>query len=235
MAGGLIASLSARGVHVVLACATSGGAGSMGEPPLCSRAELPAVRAAELRSAAAVLGISEVILLGYEDRHLAECRPDEIRWRLVELIRRHKPDVAFTFDPNGFNGHPDHVAISRFTADAVQSAADPRWYPDAGPPCSVGRLLWTPPVHIAELAASDDPASLPGVDFLIDVAPWSAAKAAALRAHRTQHVPIGRHFFAVADPAATLRCEAFRQGWGPPLLRRPSADIFEELDIQAGY
>jgi N-acetylglucosamine malate deacetylase 2 len=225
MAGGLIASLTARGVHVALVSATAGGAGSVGEPALCTRAELTGVREAELRAAASRLGIAEVTLLGYEDRRLAEAKPDEIRAQLVAIIRRHRPEVVFTFDPNGFNGHSDHVAISRFTSDAVQAAADSRW--GNGSPHSVRRLLWTSPVHVAELAASSDPASLPGVDFLLDIRSYSEAKAAALRAHRTQHVPIGRHYFDVPDPAATLAREAFRQGWGPPLARRPSSDIFE--------
>jgi hypothetical protein len=67
------------------------------------------------------------------------------------------------------------------------------------------------------------------VDFLIDVGPWGDKKATALRAHRTQHVPIGRHYFEVPNPPEVLRREAFRQAWGPELARRPSADIFEGL------
>jgi LmbE family N-acetylglucosaminyl deacetylase len=232
MAGGLIASLTTKGVRVVLSSATSGQAGSMGEPPLCSRGDLSRIRAAELRTAAEILGIHEVILLGYEDRQLAEVKAEDIRCRLVGLIRRHRPDVVFTFDPNGFNGHPDHVAISRFTSDAVQAAADSRWCPAAGAAHSVRRLLWTAPVHIAELAASPDPHALAGVDFLIDVAAWGEQKARALRAHRTQHMPIGRHYFEVPDPEAALRREAFRQAWGPPLARRPSDNIFEGISAE---
>ena len=39
---------------------------------------------------------------------------DEIRRTLVSILRAERPELVFTFDPNGFNAHPDHVAISRF-------------------------------------------------------------------------------------------------------------------------
>src|SRR6185436_9110347 len=34
------------------------------------------------------------------------------------------PDVVITFGPEGAYGHPDHIAISQFTAAAVLRAAD---------------------------------------------------------------------------------------------------------------
>ena len=44
---------------------------------------------------------------------------DKIRRELVTAIRRHRPHVVITFDPDGVNLHPDHVAISQFTTAAM--------------------------------------------------------------------------------------------------------------------
>src|SRR5262245_34721061 len=114
------------GARIVLATATLGERGKCGDPPLCTPEELPAVRARELRDAAAIVGFEEVYRLGYRDKELASAPADEIRRTLVTIIRNERPTVVFTFDPNGMNGHPDHVAISRFTGDAVAAAADSR-------------------------------------------------------------------------------------------------------------
>ena len=217
--------------QIALVTATRGDAGRAGEPPLCSRAELPARRESELRDAARILGISHVTVLDYLDKHLAEAASDTIRRQLVQAIRSHRPHVVVTFDPDGANRHPDHVAISRFASDAVAAAADSRWYPDTGPAHGVQRLLWTTPVLPWDAPKSHDLGKEPGVDFLIDVSKYRDVKAAALRAHRTQHVSIDRHFFLLPDVDRILSVETFRQGFGPSLSHRPCSDIFESIAI----
>ena len=214
---------------MALVTATRGDAGRAGEPPLCRREDLPARREAELLEAAAILGIGHVMLLDYADKHLAEAPPDKIRRELVEAIRRHRPQIVVTFDPDGANLHPDHIAISRFAIDAVTAAADPRWYSTAGDAYQVQRLLWTSPVMPWDPAKCADLATQPGVDFLVDMSKYRATKAAALRAHRTQHVSIDRHFFNLPDVDRILSVETFRQAIGPPLSKRPASDIFESI------
>src|SRR5687767_10228533 len=130
-----------RGAELAIVTATRGDAGRAGEPPICSRDELPARREAELRDAATILGIRHVTVLDYLDKHLAEAPSDTIRRELVSAIRRHRPQVVVTFDPDGANLHPDHIAISRFASDAIAAAGDPRWYADAGDAHAVERLL----------------------------------------------------------------------------------------------
>ena len=89
------------------------------------------------------------------------------------------------------------------------------------------RLLWTTPVMPWDAPKSPDLAKEPGVDFLIDISKYRDAKAAALRAHRTQHVSIDRHFFDLPDVDRILSVETFRQCFGPPLSKaaRPSRPI----------
>ena len=221
---GTVMKYADAGVRSVLVTATLGERGKMGDPAICSIEELPATRERELRAAVEILGISDLQLLGYRDRELTDAPPEAVRRALVTVIRRERPSIVFTFDPNGFNVHPDHVAISRFTSDAIAAAADPRWIPDAGAPFAVPRLLWTPIPAPWEPGGFD--AATPGNDFVIDIRPWSDRKAAALRAHRSQHLSIDRCFFNQPDLAPILASETWRHAWGPPLPSRPATDIF---------
>jgi N-acetylglucosamine malate deacetylase 2 len=226
---GLACRYGAENVRLALMMATRGESGKAGQPAVASREELPAVREAELKRSAEILGIETVRFLGYHDRQLAAAPLDEIRERMVSIIRECRPAIVITFDPNGANLHPDHVAISRFTSDAVSAAADGRWYPAAGEPHRVSRLLWTPPVRPWELARVPDLAVEPGADFVLDVSRWVERKAKALRSHRTQHLSIDRIFFSQPDVERLLSVEVFRQGWGPPLQTRPLDDLFAGL------
>ena len=219
------------GGEIALISATRGDAGRAGEPPLCSREELPGRREAELHEAARILGISSVTVLDYLDKRLADAPPDRIRRELVDVIRRRRPQVVVTFDPDGANLHPDHIAISRFAVSAVAAAADPRWYPDAGRAHCVQRLLWSSPMMPWEAPTSSDLGAEPGIDFLVDISRYRRVKAAALRAHRTQHVSIDRHFFNMPDVDRILSTETFRQCFGPALVERPAQDIFESISL----
>jgi LmbE family N-acetylglucosaminyl deacetylase len=227
---GLACWCLARGHRVVLVCATRGEAGHAGDPDVSGApADIAAARERELREAARIIGIEHVHLLGYRDRELADADPVEVRRKLVAHIREYTPDVVATFDPNGFNRHPDHIAISRFTMEAVAAASDARWFEDAGAAHAVGRLLWTPPLAPWEAARSFNLRNEPGADFLLDISPWRERKAAALRAHRTQHRSVEKHFFSQPDLDRVLGIEIYRQGYGPALARRPADDIFEGL------
>lgn len=229
LAAGVACKYTASGLPVVLSVATRGEAGKVGDPPACTRDELPVVREAELRRAADVLGLADIAFLGYRDRELAAAPPDAVRQQLVRLLRRHCPEIVITFDPNGSNLHPDHMAISRFTSDAIAAAGDARWFPEAGEPHRIGRLLWTPPQRPWHMMRAPGFPSLPGVDFVVDIRPWSMQKAEALRAHRTQHLSIHRIFFSQPDVDRLLSFELFRQAWGPALGERPGDELFAGL------
>jgi N-acetylglucosamine malate deacetylase 2 len=226
---GLAMQCASEGGRAVLVTATLGQRGKLGDPPVCRPEDVEAHRAGELREACRIIGIDELHLLGQEDGALADAPAESMRQALVRLIRRYAPAIVVSFDPNGLNRHPDHLAIARFTLDAVAAAADPRWYPADGSPHVVKRLLWTPPVppwQVRQVARLEDE---PGVDFVVDVSAWADRRAAALRAHRSQHLSIDRCFFSQPDVAEILKVEVYRQGLGPPLARRPERDVFAGL------
>ena len=218
-----------EGVRLALVSATRGEAGTCGQPPICSREELPAVREGELRRAAEIIGIGELYFLDYKDKELADAPVEEVRRALVRIIRQVRPTIVITFDPEGLNLHPDHIAISRFTSDAVAAAADPRWFPEAGDAHEVERLLWTTPKRLDEVAALDNPGREAGVDYILDVSRWRQAKADALRAHRTQQESINKIFFEIPNSEAVLSLEVYRQAWNPRSKRLPFGDLFAEL------
>ena len=218
------------GSRIVLVTATLGQRGKCGEPPICRPEDLEQVRDRELREAVRVIGFDELHSLGYRDKELAEAAPGRVRESLVRIIRRLGPSVVFTFDPNGFNVHPDHVAISRVTSEAIAAAADARWHPEAGAPHQVSRLLWTPTIPPWEAARIDDLASHHGVDFIIDVSAYRDRRIAALRAHRTQHLSIDRYFFDQPDLDRILATEIWRQAFGPE-CPRPSHDVFFRAEV----
>ena len=110
--------------------------------------------------------------------------------------------------------------------EAIPAAADPRWYPDLGEPYAVPRLLWTPPV----MPWDKEPfPPRPGVDFLIDTAPWWRDRRQALEAHRTQRVTIDKLYLTQPNCEEMLSFDVLRQGFGPPLLHQPEADVFTGL------
>lgn len=223
-AGGTIAKYAAEGTRVSVVCATRGERGATAD--LCSIEELPKIREAELHDAMNILGVHGVYFLPYQDQKLADAPGEQIRRQLVEVIRETRPDIVITFDPNGANQHADHMAISRFTCDAVAAAADARWYPEFGPAHAIERLLWQPPTVIFRYPEETDLATEPGIDFLIDTSPWSEKKAAAIRAYRTQR--LGRLFFDDPNGRRTFSTEAFRLGWGARPSSVPAKDLFAE-------
>ncbi len=142
--GGILARYAAEGVATYLITATRGERGWPGaakaNPGLQA---LGQIREAELRAAAAVLGLREVVLLDYIDGDLDQADPATITAELVAHIRRIRPQMVVTFDPNGAYGHPDHIAICQFTTAALVAAADPT-YPAslAAPAHRVAKLYY---------------------------------------------------------------------------------------------
>jgi len=129
--GGTLARYAAEGVETYLLTATRGERGRFGS--LGKRgdpSEVGRVREAELRAAAAVLGIREVSILGYPDGAVDQVDSTTAICAVVSHIRRVQPDVVVTFGPEGAYGHPDHIAISQITTSATVCSADCRYRVD---------------------------------------------------------------------------------------------------------
>ena len=128
--GGTLAKYASEGVDVFLLTATRGDSGKYrghrsDDPQHPGPEVLASIREAELRAAATVLGIHDVVVLEYHDQQLDRVDAHEAVSGIAEHLRRVRPDVVVTFGPDGAYGHPDHIAISQFTTAAIVAAADP--------------------------------------------------------------------------------------------------------------
>ncbi len=120
---GTILKYTRQGVPVDLVCATRGERGKrLGVP---EGMPTGTAREAELRCAAAILGIREIYFLGYIDADLDKAPQDEIAGKVLGIMQSLRPAVIITFGPDGVSRHPDHIAIGKaataaykkFTAD----------------------------------------------------------------------------------------------------------------------
>ena len=143
--GGTLAKYAAEGIETYLVTATRGERGRFGSQGKgADPAEVGRVREAELRAAAAVLGIGEVSILGYPDGAVDQMDAAIAIRAIVGHIRRVRPHVVITFGPEGAYGHPDHIAISQFTTAAVVCASDAGYYADDGSQASASRVTALP-------------------------------------------------------------------------------------------
>jgi LmbE family N-acetylglucosaminyl deacetylase len=152
--GGILARYAAEGVVTSLICATRGEYGwqhkTVANP---GPRALGRLREAELRAAAHVLGLHDLVFLDYLDGYVDRADPAEVIGQLVAQLRRLRPDVVVTFDPAGFYGHPDHIAISQYTTAAIVAAADPSYAgPAALPTHRVAKLYYVSPRRDAMVA-----------------------------------------------------------------------------------
>lgn len=135
--GGIIVRAVAAGWRVVLVVATDGdrGSGPGGR-------ELAAVRRAETRDAAMVLGIDRVVFLGHGDSGyrdpgaglsagiatgrplgsgtLAAAHLDRVAHDVRRILVDEGATALTSYDDNGIYGHVDHVLVHRIAALAVE-------------------------------------------------------------------------------------------------------------------
>jgi mycothiol S-conjugate amidase len=130
------------------------------------RANLAAIRRAEMAKARDILGIAQQFL-GFVDSGLPEGDPlpplpegcfavqplaDAAR-PLVKAVREFRPHVMLTYDENGGYPHPDHVMTHRVSVEAFEAAADPERYPDCGEPWQPLKLYYFVSFHRARMMA----------------------------------------------------------------------------------
>jgi LmbE family N-acetylglucosaminyl deacetylase len=141
---------------------------------------LAATRVAEQRAAADVLGVREIVHLGYPDGYLTPSL--DLRRDITRQIRRFRPDLVIAQNPqrrsdgNPFIAHPDHLATGEATLSAVYPAARDRLnFPEL-----IGEGLEPWKVRQVLVAGVERP------NLWIDVADCLEVALAALRCHASQ-------------------------------------------------
>lgn len=193
--GGTITQLVQKGATVKLITATRGEAGELGDPPLCTKEELGAVREKELQKAAKILGVSHIYFLDFVDGTLHTLPQGKTRKKILEIFEQEKPDIVITFNKEGGSKHPDHIHISKSTTVAFKKYSKRvkkhvKLYYTANP-----RFLI---LKLEQIGAMQYPfgrvkgMSRSHISTYIDISSTMDKKIAALREHRTQQKDVER-------------------------------------------
>lgn len=138
-AAAAVAQWTAAGVDCRYLLATRGEAGIDAMAP----DEARGVREAEQIASAAVVGVSVVEFLDYQDGTIEAGLP--LRRDIAEAIRRHQPDTLLLFNHReswgpGMRNSADHMAVGTSALDAIADAGN-RWIFPGTTPHSVKRAL----------------------------------------------------------------------------------------------
>jgi N-acetylglucosamine malate deacetylase 2 len=175
--GGTLALLAQQGARVEVLTFTHGEAGSCGDPPLCAPAKLSVMRERELRSACAALGIQPPRLLNYADGHLQECDTETMIAQILSAVNETEPQVLLSFGPDGLSGHPDHIAVGQWTAEAFRRAEKIAALYTVAVPRSLAQKLDMSQIH----SVPDE-----AIALSVDVSSVWETKLAAMQCHATQ-------------------------------------------------
>jgi LmbE family N-acetylglucosaminyl deacetylase len=171
---GSVARWVAEGCHVLYVVCTNGDKGSS-DPDMTS-SRLAQIREVEQRRAAEILGVEDVVFLGYGDGELEDTR--QFRGQLVREIRRWKPDVVMAIDPMRLTTHThrDHRISGQAALDACFPFSrdilhHPEHRTEGLEPHKTGAIL---------LWGSEAP------DVVVDISSTVETKLRALAAHESQ-------------------------------------------------
>jgi len=197
--GGTLAKWARAGTRIVTVCITSGNAGSNEHTPdSMTREALAPIREQEQRDACNVLGVSDVLFLGYEDGVLEPSI--KLRRDLTRIIRRYQPDAILCGDPTvrfygaTYMNHPDHRAAADAVLDAVFPSAETRLiFPELLDEGLAPHKVKTVFIHGSDRS-----------DTYIDIGPVLDVKIAALKQHKSQ--------MGTWDPTEMITMWARQQG-----------------------
>src|SRR5688572_5351406 len=119
LAGGLMARARALGARVTCIVATDGDFAES----VADRAPIARLRRSELCDALGVLDVHDLELLHLPDGACADVDAAGPVDAIARILASRAPATVVTFGPDGFTGHADHRAVSRWTTAAVQRAA----------------------------------------------------------------------------------------------------------------
>ena len=126
-AGGTVIRFVEKGYRVYQVVATDNGKGSHE----LSTAELVRANQEEAKKAAVIMGIDDVIFLGYKDGELGDVPSSKLREKIMQIIRYVQADVLMTWDPFApYEPHPDHRAVGMAAMEAAKFAALPLFHPE---------------------------------------------------------------------------------------------------------
>lgn len=176
IAGGTLTLLSKAGVKVYIATICTGDMGSMTRGPR----EIAQVRFREASQSAEIIGATYESL-GESDLKLTF--NNSTRMKVVELVRRVKPDVVFTHYPRDYM--PDHQITADLVWDACFNAPIPNYYtnqPNPSDPIDKIPYLF----YGDGIEGLDRFGSRVSVEFYVDISSVIEIKEEMLKRHESQ-------------------------------------------------
>jgi N-acetyl-1-D-myo-inositol-2-amino-2-deoxy-alpha-D-glucopyranoside deacetylase len=195
--GSTLAHAAAGGGRTAVLCATRGEAGES----RVATSDLAAVREAELRAAAAILGVEVLRLLDHRDSGmvgdpapgtLAAADPAAVADEVRAVIEELQPEVIVTLDAS--DGHRDHAVMRDATLAAVDASAHPTGAVYLQCLARSSFAKWADHMRAigggeAYLGPTDLGTPDEDITLRIDVAELLATRWAAIRAHASQASP----------------------------------------------
>lgn len=196
--GSTLLHARSAGAVTAVCCATRGEAGEVADGVVVPPGGVGALREAELRAAADLLGVERVDLLDLRDSGMSgEAGPESlvgvearvVRERVARAVDDFRPDVIVTLD--GSDGHRDHARVRDVTVEVAAERDVPVYLQ-----CLSRTLMrrWAEHMHrthadsvylaLGELGTPDEE-----ITHVVDTSELLRQRWTAIRAHRSQTSP----------------------------------------------
>lgn len=220
----------AEGVEVMIVTCTGGERGDLLNQNLDNaefEKNIKAFRAKEMQKSIEILGAQHA-WLGFEDSGWVENGPvpkgsfadipvEVAGDKLIQIIRRFRPQVLITYDENGGYPHPDHIRTHQIAMHAWEHSKTLSYKPELGFAWSISKLYYHQTFNTEKLKAfrasfeklkiknpyedwfdeTKDDSDL--VTTKINCAEFFEIRDAALKAHASQVDPAGEWFAMPRD------------------------------------
>lgn len=202
--GSVLLYAAAAGAVTGVVCATRGEEGSPAPGVDVPAEGLGTLRERELHDAAALLGVSEVVLLGYRDSgmdgeapadSLVAAPPDDVVAAVRKAVIAFDADVAVTLDAS--DGHRDHERVREATLVAAAAEGVPTVYLSCLPASLMQRwVAWTLGTQPQRQHVTGEDVPVLGtpdaeITTLLDVRGHRDRLARAMAEHASQDSPYG--------------------------------------------
>lgn len=196
--GGTIVLWAQMGWRVIVLRVTDDSTDSVG----LDRIETTRRNRREFESACRIMGVDQIVELGYETDRLADVPETELRAHFIRAIRQVRPWVLASFDPMGGPGenNQDHLCVARAVDEAFWTSMFDKHHPE-----HLDEGLMPHGVFEQWYFARQ----LPCPDTVVDIGAVLDRKTEAVTAHRTM----------VANMVHQARLQAATGGLDVPLLR----------------
>ena len=260
------------GAEVLVVSCTGGERGDVQNPHLVETAmaerDIAGLRRTEMANAQKIIGFDH-LWLGFEDSGMpgeGELLPphcfaviplEHSAAPLVKIIREFRPQVLITYDEAGGYPHPDHVRTHELSIYAMEAAADPKRYPEAGPAWQIQKVYYdrifngprANAMYDALKAKEPESPLLEQLDGMrswmrdrpdlatthIDVGAYFDQRDNALRAHASQVSPDSSFFFWPNEfQREAWPWEDFQLARSLVETEMPETDLFAGINVEEG-